>query len=50
MYPRGDNSATRRLRNLARVAFVWGVFVFLRLFQLQVVSHGEYKRQALAQQ
>ena len=50
MYPRVDGSATYRLRNLARVAFVWGSLIFLQLLHLQVFSHSELKRQALAQQ
>ena len=42
--------ATRRVRMLARLAFVWALLIVMRLVQLQVVQHSEYRREALQQQ
>ena len=40
----------RRLRLVARVAFIWAALVFLRLVQLQVVRHQDFRNIARSQQ
>jgi cell division protein FtsI (penicillin-binding protein 3) len=42
--------ATRRVHLLARLAFVWVALIVIRLVQLQVVQHNEYKKLAAQQQ
>ena len=42
--------ATRRVHLLARLAFVWVALIVARLFELQVIQHGEYKKLAAQQQ
>jgi cell division protein FtsI (penicillin-binding protein 3) len=42
--------ATRRVHLLARLAFVWVALIVIRLVELQVVQHGEYKKLAAQQQ
>jgi len=45
-----DTLATRRVHVLARMAFIWAALIVGRLFQLQIVQHGEYQRLAQQQQ
>jgi cell division protein FtsI (penicillin-binding protein 3) len=42
--------ATRRVHLLARLAFVWVALIVMRLVQLQMVQHAEYKKFAAHQQ
>ena len=45
-----ESHATRRLQTLARVAYVWAGLIFLRLLELQIISHDDYRKQAEQQQ
>jgi cell division protein FtsI/penicillin-binding protein 2 len=45
-----DTLATRRVHLLARLAFVWVALIVIRLVQLQIVQHAEYKKLAQQQQ
>lgn len=45
-----DEQATQRVTYLARLLFIWAAIIVLRLIQLQVVQHDDYRRQALSQQ
>lgn len=50
MDARAESLAIKRLRYFARFCFVWGAIVLLRLIDLQVFSHDEYRRLAQNQQ
>jgi cell division protein FtsI (penicillin-binding protein 3) len=47
---RAEELALKRLRIFARVCLVWGLLIAGRLFQLQILNHDEYSRQAQQQQ
>lgn len=50
MDPYADLPASRRVRWLARLAFVWAALITARLIYLQVIAHADYREAALGQQ
>ena len=50
MDPRAESLAVKRLRIFARVCFVWGLVLVLRLIDLQVFDHEKYRNYADSQQ
>lgn len=49
MDPRAETLAIGRLRVFARICLGWGIFLFLRLIDLQILEHQKYARQAQQQ-
>ena len=47
---RDADLAYPRLKLFTRLCFVWGLIIVARLFQLQILHHDEYARQAQQQQ
>lgn len=45
-----EELTVKRIRIFARICFVWGLVIVLRLLQLQVIDHHEYVRLAQGQQ
>ena len=50
MDPRAESLAVKRLRIFARVCFVWGLILVLRLVDLQIFGHEKYRKFADSQQ
>ena len=50
MDPRAESLAVKRLRIFARVCFVWGLILVLRLVDLQIFDHEKYRKYADSQQ
>ena len=49
MDPRAESLAVKRLRIFARICFVWGVILVLRLVDLQIFDHEKYRKYADSQ-
>ena len=49
MDPRAESLAVKRLRVFARICFVWGVILVLRLVDLQIFDHEKYRKYADSQ-
>jgi len=47
---RAEPLANRRLRILARAAFLWGLLILCRLITLQIFRHDEFQKLAQQQQ
>jgi cell division protein FtsI (penicillin-binding protein 3) len=47
--PRAESLAVKRLRVFARICFVWGVILVLRLVDLQIFDHEKYRKYADSQ-
>src|ERR1700694_3797173 len=45
-----DTPSEKRVIWLARVALIWAILILGRLFQLQILHHDDFLRQALQQQ
>src|SRR5258708_30561709 len=45
-----DTPSEKRVIWLARIALIWAILILGRLFQLQVLHHDDFLRQALQQQ
>ncbi len=50
MDPYADRPASRRVRWVARFAFLWAALIASRLIYLQVIAHADYQHQAIRQQ